>query len=172
MSLLSVSVISYRYPSTMELFRDVTFSIDSRDAIAIVGPNGAGKSTLLRLIAGELSPSGGTIARRKELRIATAEQLGAAGEGSLFDYVLEARSELARLRTRLAETEQAIPDQLNRPTARPTMRWIFQCFEGIELLHVQTATISLTIVLRLEPVHRLILALLGPLYEKIYNLSG
>ena len=43
---------------------------------------------------------------------------------------------------------------------------------GIELLLVQTATTSLTIVLRLESVHRLILALLGPLYEKIYNPSG
>jgi transposase len=31
-----------------------------------------------------------------------------------------------RLRTRLAETEQPVPDQLNRPTARPIMRWIFQ----------------------------------------------
>jgi hypothetical protein len=49
---------------------------------------------------------------------------------------------------------------------------VFQCFEGIELLHVQTSTASLTIVLRLEAVHRLILALLGPLYEKIYNPSG
>ena len=77
-----------------------------------------------------------------------------------------------RLRTRLAETEQTIPDQLHKPTARPTMRWVFQCFEGIELLHVQTSTTSLTIVLRLESVHRLILALLGPLYEKIYNPSG
>jgi len=37
---------------------------------------------------------------------------------------------------------------------------------------VQTSTTSLTIVLRLESVHRLILALLGPLYEKIYNPSG
>lgn len=27
-----------------------------------------------------------------------------------------------RLRTRLAETEQTLPDQLNRPTTRPTMR--------------------------------------------------
>ena len=27
-----------------------------------------------------------------------------------------------RLRTRLVETEQTIPDQLNRPTTRPTMR--------------------------------------------------
>ena len=77
-----------------------------------------------------------------------------------------------RLRARLAETEQTIPDQVQKPTARPTMRWVFQCFEGIELLHVQTSTASLTIVLRLESVHRLILALLGPLYEKIYNPSG
>ncbi len=77
-----------------------------------------------------------------------------------------------RLRARLAETEQTIPDQVRKPTARPTMRWVFQCFEGIELLHVQTPTTSLTIVLRLESAHRLILALLGPLHEKIYHPSG
>ena len=77
-----------------------------------------------------------------------------------------------RLRSHLAETQQTIPDQVRKPTARPTMRWVFQCFEGIELLHVQTAAISLVLVLRLQPVHQLILHLLGPLYEKIYNLSG
>ncbi len=78
----------------------------------------------------------------------------------------------SRLRTRLAETKQTIPDQVHKPTARPTTRWVFQCFEGIELLHVQTDSASLTIVLRLQPLHQLILALLGPLYEKIYNPSG
>lgn len=62
-----------------------------------------------------------------------------------------------RLRARLAETEQTIPDQMHKPTARPKMRWVFQCFKGIELVLVQTATTSLTIVLRLELVHRLIL---------------
>jgi transposase len=77
-----------------------------------------------------------------------------------------------RLRSRLAQTQQSIPDQVQKPTARPTMRWVFQCFEGIELLHVQTAATSLVLVLRLQPVHRLILTLLGPLYEKIYNPSG
>ena len=77
-----------------------------------------------------------------------------------------------RLRTRLAETEQTIPDQVQKPTARPTMRWVFQCFEGIELLHVQTSATSLILVLGLQPVHRLVLTLLGPLYEKIYNPSG
>jgi len=77
-----------------------------------------------------------------------------------------------RLRARLAETEQTIPDQVQKPTARPTMRWVFQCFEGIELLHVQTTATSLVLVLRLQAVHRLILQLLGPLYEHIYIPSG
>ena len=77
-----------------------------------------------------------------------------------------------RLRTRLAEAEQTIPDQVHKPTARPTMRWVFQCFEGIELLHVQTANTSLTVILGLQPVHRLILALLGLLYEQLYHTSG
>ena len=40
-----------------------------------------------------------------------------------------------------------------------------QCFEGMALLHVQTSTTSLTLVLHLESIHRLILTLLGPLYE-------
>jgi transposase len=77
-----------------------------------------------------------------------------------------------RLRTRLVETEQTIPDQLNRPTARPTMRWIFQCFEGIELLHIHSASGMQSLILRLQPVHRLVLALLGPPYEKIYKISS
>ena len=52
------------------------------------------------------------------------------------------------------------------------MRWVFQCFEGIELLHVQTAATSLVLILRLQPVHQLVLHLLGPLYVKIYNPSS
>jgi transposase len=77
-----------------------------------------------------------------------------------------------RLRSRLTEAGQTIPDQIHKPTARPTMRWVFQCFEGIELLHVQTSVASLVLVLRLLPLHRLILHLLGPPYEKIYNPSS
>jgi transposase len=77
-----------------------------------------------------------------------------------------------RLRPRLAETEQAIPDQLNRPTARPTMRWVFQCFEGIELLHIHSASGTQSLILRLLPMHRLVLAMLGPPYEKIYKSSS
>jgi Domain of unknown function (DUF4277) len=77
-----------------------------------------------------------------------------------------------RLRSRLAETQQTIPDQAHKPTDHPTMRWVFQCFEGIELLHIQTATTSRVLVVRLQPLHRRILHLLGPPYEKFSVLSG
>ena len=77
-----------------------------------------------------------------------------------------------RLRTRLAETAQTIPNQVQKPTAYPTMRWVFQCFEGIELLHIYTFSSSRTLVLRLQPIHQLILSLLGPLYEQMYLSSS
>jgi transposase len=75
-----------------------------------------------------------------------------------------------RLREQLAATEQTIPSQVNKPTTRPTMRWVFQCFEGVDLLHIrQGPDPTVTLVLRLQPLHQQILALLGPSYEEFYK---
>jgi transposase len=76
-----------------------------------------------------------------------------------------------RLREQLAATGQTIPNQVNKPTARPTMRWVFQCFEGIELLQIRTGTATQSIVLRLQPLHQKILSLLGPAYQQFYFFS-
>ncbi len=77
-----------------------------------------------------------------------------------------------RLREQLAATDQTIPDQVKKPTNRPTMRWVFQCFEGIELLHIRHGSDSATsLILRLTPLHQQILALLGPTYEQFYESS-
>jgi ATP-binding cassette subfamily F protein 3 len=108
MSLLNVSRLSFRYPSTIELFQDATFAIEPGDRLAIVGPNGAGKSTLLSILAGELDPTGGAVARRKDLRVAVADQQGAV-TGSLFDHVFGAQPRLAARRARLAGTEHDSP---------------------------------------------------------------
>lgn len=43
------------------ILRDVNFSVNAGDFVAITGPNGGGKTTLLRLILGLLSPSVGSI---------------------------------------------------------------------------------------------------------------
>jgi transposase len=74
-----------------------------------------------------------------------------------------------RLREQLVATGQTIPDQVKKPTHRPTMRWVFQCFEGIELLHIRHGPAQTTLlILRLTPLHQQILALLGPSYEHFY----
>ena len=75
-----------------------------------------------------------------------------------------------RLREQLAATGQTVPSQVKKPTNRPTMRWIFQCFEGVDLLHIRHGPgPAAALVLRLQPIHRQVLALLGPAYEEIYQ---
>lgn len=45
----------------MEVLREVSFTLNAGEIVAIFGPNGHGKSTLLKSIAGLLSPSSGQI---------------------------------------------------------------------------------------------------------------
>jgi lipopolysaccharide transport system ATP-binding protein len=55
--------------------RNVSFSVDTGEALGIVGHNGAGKSTLLRLLARVSKPTGGTIETKGKM--ATLLELGA-----------------------------------------------------------------------------------------------
>ncbi len=46
---------------TLDILRDVHFSVRQREAVAIVGASGSGKSTLLSIIAGLDGPTQGTV---------------------------------------------------------------------------------------------------------------
>jgi transposase len=82
------------------------------------------------------------------------------------------RAEL-RVRHQLAATNATVPNQLKQPTARPTMRRLFQRFEGIDRHHMTAADGTRTThVLRLTSLHRQVLRLLGPAYETCYLASG
>ncbi len=60
MSSITVSALSFAFPDGTSLFADLSFTVgDGRTGL--VAPNGAGKSTLLQLIAGERTPTGGSI---------------------------------------------------------------------------------------------------------------
>ena len=88
---------------------------------------------------------------------------------SLLIYALAER----KLRLQLAETGQRVPNQVGKTTQTPTMRWIFQLFEGIDVLLVyQGARQVGRQVLNLNQTHRDIIRLLGPPVEKCYLLAS
>jgi len=69
----------------------------------------------------------------------------------------------------LEEKGENVPDQKGKLTKKPTMRWIFQQFEGIHVLEERKERGEAVIkMLNLRKVHKKILSLLGPTYEKIY----
>ncbi len=55
--------------------RNVSFSVDRGEFLALVGPNGCGKSTLLQIVSGILQPSQGKVVTRG--RVAALLELGA-----------------------------------------------------------------------------------------------
>jgi transposase len=78
-----------------------------------------------------------------------------------------------RLRQQLAATSQSVPNQLRRPTDRPTMRWMFQCFEGICLVRFFTPHgVPHHTITGVDPLHVQVTRLLGPFCKKLYALSA
>lgn len=74
-----------------------------------------------------------------------------------------------KLRKALSERSETIPDQKGKPTANPTMRRVFQIFEGISLLiESRDGDEKIVGMMNLREIHRKILALLGASYEKMY----
>ena len=78
-----------------------------------------------------------------------------------------------QLRKALVENKETIPDQKGKPTETPTMRRIFQMFEGIDLLLVwQEDQLISRQVLNLRPVHLQILRLLGNSVQNCYLIDS
>ncbi len=85
---------------------------------------------------------------------------------SLLVYALAER----KIRSMLKECGASISNQVNKPTQNPTIRWVFQLFEGILILTVQEGERITRMAMNVKEDHRTILRCLGPAYEKIYFL--
>ena len=72
-----------------------------------------------------------------------------------------------KIRQKLEHEAQSIPDQLGKPTSKPTTRWVFALFTGIHFLYGSQMKPE---CLNLKPLHINILWLLGHQYEKYYLL--
>ena len=64
-SILFAENLAYQLSATRTLFKNVQVNIaqGDRPRIALVGSNGVGKSTLLKILAGQLSPTTGSVTR-------------------------------------------------------------------------------------------------------------
>jgi transposase len=76
-----------------------------------------------------------------------------------------------RLREKLKETGQTVPNQLNKPTQRPTMRWIFEIFMGaIQAVVTENGKI-IKVSVNLNSTQISILSLLGQECRYYYGIN-
>lgn len=74
-----------------------------------------------------------------------------------------------QLRLALKRSNQTVPDQKRKPTQNPTLRWVFQMFEGLHVLSVVIdGRVTARKILNLRPVHLQILSLLGAQVQSCY----
>ena len=98
------------------ILKDATWHIQPGEHIGLIGYNGTGKSTLLKLLAGEYTPSGGTVERSRNTSIGylhqdllsfdTSDSILKVAMGA-FEKVLNLESELERLVHVMEEEEKA-----------------------------------------------------------------
>ena len=77
-----------------------------------------------------------------------------------------------RLRRELGRQNETIPNQINHPTNRPTLRWVFQVLEGIERVRVKVAGQVQELVTGLNAVKIKILRLFGAQVCHVYQLPS
>jgi transposase len=77
-----------------------------------------------------------------------------------------------RLRQELARQNETIPNQINQPTSRPTLRWVFQVLEGIERVRVTVEGEVHDLITGLHAVKIKILRLFGEQVCHMYQLPS
>lgn len=79
--LISVDNVTFDYGGNL-IFKDVSFSINEGDRIALIGANGEGKTTLIKVILSQLEPSDGEVFKKSGIKIGYLEQNGGFESGN------------------------------------------------------------------------------------------
>ncbi|MGQ0550748.1 MAG: ABC-F family ATP-binding cassette domain-containing protein [Armatimonadota bacterium] len=105
MPILTVTDIGKSH-ADLEILRDVTFSQEPKERVALIGRNGSGKTTLLRLLAGLDIPDRGRISLAGWARLAYLPQTPeGAPQTAVLAHVLAAAPDLHALEARIHELE-------------------------------------------------------------------
>ena len=82
---------------TLDILRDIHFSLAARETVAIVGASGSGKSTLLSIVAGLDTPTRGTVRVDGEDLFAVGEDARAAMRARKIGFVFQSFQLLGNL---------------------------------------------------------------------------
>ena len=58
--MIELEGVSYRYPESEPVLKEVSFSVADKEKVVLLGANGSGKTTLLRILNGLVFPEGGS----------------------------------------------------------------------------------------------------------------
>jgi ABC transport system ATP-binding/permease protein len=94
------------------LFREIGFVVNEGDRIGLIGPNGSGKSTLLGILAGEIEPDTGEVARRKLTRMSYVGQVSEFPSGATARQLVQ--QALRQANVHEEEWEARIAETLGR----------------------------------------------------------
>ena len=72
-----------------------------------------------------------------------------------------------RVRKTLSESDETVPNQLGKPIKNPTVKWLFQCMEGIAIIRND----MMACITNLSNLRRQIIRLFGETACKIYGLT-
>ncbi|MFL6063868.1 MAG: ATP-binding cassette domain-containing protein, partial [Friedmanniella sp.] len=114
---VDLSAVGYHLPDGRVLLDDVSFRVAEGAVVALVGANGSGKTTLLRIIAGDLSPTSGSVSRSGGLGVMRQFIGSIQDESTVRDLLFSLAP--PRLRAAVAEMdalELALMDDDSEPT--------------------------------------------------------
>jgi len=75
------------------------------------------------------------------------------------------------LRKRLKETGKTVLNQLGKPTARPTLKWVFQRFRNINEAFIEWKGSIHREIINIDAEQKMIIELFGPKCKKILQLN-
>lgn len=109
--MVAVNNLSVEF-SARSLFKNISFTVNPGERVALVGKNGAGKSTLLKIIAGEQTPSSGNISLPNDFTVGyLPQEMKLTDHTSVIEEVKKAFVEKTQLENKLSSLQKEIADR-------------------------------------------------------------
>ena len=118
---VDVNGVSFVLPDGRTLFSGVSFRVGDGATVALVGANGAGKTTLMRVIAGDVEPTEGSIARSGGLGVMRQFVGSVRDSSTVRDLLLSVAPE--QIRAAAAEHDAAELSMMERDDEGTQMRY-------------------------------------------------